>query len=125
MPPDPAIVTEYALPTVAAARELVVIVGVAGTVSVSDPAFVASAMEVAVTVMVCTELVAAGAVYVAEEVVLFDSAPPPLTAQETPPAFLSFATLAVKFTESVPSTVVDAAVTVTLNGADPPPHPAS
>ena len=55
--------TEYALPTLPARLLLVVvIVGIGGTVNVIVPVFVASAIEVAVMVTVCAELVAAGAV---------------------------------------------------------------
>jgi hypothetical protein len=56
----------------------------AGTVIVTVPDLVVSATEVAVMVTVCADEVAAGAVKVAEVVVVFDSAPPPLTVQVTP-----------------------------------------
>jgi hypothetical protein len=99
--------------------------GAAGTVIVTVPVFVASATEVAVTVIDCAELVAAGAVYVAELVVSLDSDPPPLTLQVTPALFLSLAIVAVSVVVSVPSTVVAAAVTVTLRGFEYPPQPVS
>jgi hypothetical protein len=66
-----------------------VIAGFAGTVIVAVPSLVVSDTEVAVTVTVSAVLEGAGAVYVAEVVVVFDSAPPPLTVQVTPAAFLS------------------------------------
>ena len=53
---------EYVVPTVPEARELVVIAGAACTVRVTGELLVASATDVAVTVMVCFEEVAAGAV---------------------------------------------------------------
>jgi hypothetical protein len=61
-------------------------------------------------------------VYVAELVVVLDSVPPPLTDHATPAAFLSCATLAVRFTEFVPSTVSADAVAETLTGAELPPQ---
>ena len=84
---------------------------------------VVSATDVAVTVTVCTDAVAAGAVYTAELIVVFDSAPPPLTDHATPAAFLSCATDAVRFTEFVPSTVLEDAVADTPIGAEDPPQP--
>jgi hypothetical protein len=56
-------------------------------------------------------------------VVVFDSVPPPLTVQVTPAEFLSWVTVAVRVVESVPSTVVAAAVTVRLIGFELPPQP--
>jgi hypothetical protein len=100
----------------------VVIEGAAGTVSVAVPDLLESAIEVAVTVIVCDDEVAAGAVYVTEEVVSFDSDPPPLTVHLTPPLFLSWVTVAVRVTVSVPSTTEAEAVTET-DGVEPlPPH---
>ena len=52
-----------------------------------------------------------------------DRAPPPLTAQLTPAAFLSWVTATDKVTESVASTVDEAAVTAMLIGAELPPQP--
>jgi hypothetical protein len=71
MPPVPASVTEYVVPTATDCWALVrlVIAGAAGTVIVAVPVLVVSATEVAVIVTVCEELVAAGAVNVAEVVV--------------------------------------------------------
>jgi hypothetical protein len=67
MPPFPARVTEYAAPTVPARLAPVVVIdGAAGTVMVADADLLVSAMEVAVTVTVWADEVAAGAVYVAE-----------------------------------------------------------
>jgi hypothetical protein len=100
-----------------------VIAGAAGTVIVAVPDLLVSATEVAVTVTVSAELEAAGAVKVAPVVDWFDSVPPPLTAQVTPPGDLSFATVAVSVTASVASTVVDEAVTATLTGLELPPQP--
>jgi hypothetical protein len=78
---------------------------------------------VAVTVTVCAVLVAAGAVYVAEVVVVFDRAPPPLTLHDTPSVPLSLATVADSVTVSVPSTVVTEAVTATVGAFELPPQP--
>jgi hypothetical protein len=131
MPPVPASVAEYAVPTAtdcwAAVR--LVIAGAAGTVIVAVPGVADGlATDVAVTVTVCAELVAAGSVIVAEVVVVFDRVPA-LVLQLTPAAFLSFVTVAVRVVVSVPSTVVAAAVTVTLGvggvaGDELPPQPA-
>ena len=52
-----------------------------------------------------------------------DRAPPPLTVQLTPAAFLSCVTTADNVTESVASTLDEAAVTATLIGAELPPQP--
>lgn len=104
------------MPTVAPASVLVVIDGAAGTVRVTEELLVESATEVAVTVMVWDEAVAAGAVYVVEVVVDPPSVPPPLTVHVTPAEFLSLVTLAVTVTESVPSTVLDDAEAETLIG---------
>jgi hypothetical protein len=50
--------------------------------------------------------------------------PPPLvTAQLTPALFLSLVTVAVRVTESAPSTVIDAAVIEMLIGLELPPQP--
>jgi hypothetical protein len=104
-----------------------VIAGSAATVSVTLPVFVVSATEVAVTVTVCAEAVAAGAVYVAEVFVVFDRVPPPLTLHETPSGvplvLLSLLTVAVSVTVSVPSTVVTEAVTATEGDFELPPQP--
>jgi hypothetical protein len=106
---------------------VVVTVSLAGTVSVMVPFLEVSATEVAVTVTVCGELVAAGAVKVAEVVVVLERAPPPLTVHVTPsgvlPVFLSLVTVAVSVTVSVASTVVAEATTATLGGLELPPHP--
>jgi hypothetical protein len=71
MPPVPASVTEYDVPTATDCSALVrlVIARAAGTVIVAVPVLVVSATEVAVIVIVWEELVAAGAVKVAEVVV--------------------------------------------------------
>jgi hypothetical protein len=103
--------------------ELVVIEGAAGTVTVTGELLVASATDFAVTVTVWDDAVAAGAVYVTELVVMFDSVPPPLTDHATPATFLSCATVAVRLTEFVPSTVLEDAVADTLIGAEDPPQP--
>lgn len=55
--------------------------------------------------------------------VVLDSVPPPLTVQVTPALFWSLVTVADKVVESVPSTVLAAAVTATLTGGALPPHP--
>ena len=124
MPPLPASVTVYAAPTEPAGSALVVIVGLAGTVSIVVPVLVVSATEVAVTVTVTAEFDAAGAVQVAPVVDVFDSVPPPVTVHETPSeGVLSFMTLAVTVTESVASTVADDDVTVTLTGLELLPQP--
>jgi hypothetical protein len=60
---------------------------------------------------------------VAEEVVVFERVPPPVTAHVTPSAFMSLVTVAVSVTVSDPSTVVAVAVTATLGGLELPPHP--
>jgi hypothetical protein len=97
--------------------------GAAGTVIVALPDFWLFAIDVAVTVTVIAELVAAGAVKVAEVFVSLDSAPPPLTAHVTPSLFLSFCKVAVKVVLSFPSSLEAAAVTVTLIGFELPPQP--
>jgi hypothetical protein len=102
---------------------VVVTASLAGTVMLTVPDFVASLIEVAVTVTVCDELVAAGAVNVAEDVVAFVSDPAE-TANLTPAPLRSFVTEAFTVTESAPSTVVLVAVTLTTRAAGPPPQPA-
>lgn len=97
--------------------------GAAGTVITAVPDFVVSAIEVAVTVTVCEELVAAGSVIVAAVVEVPDRVPA-LVLQLTPAEFRSSATVAVKVVASVPSTVVAAAVTVTEPTDGEPPQPA-
>jgi hypothetical protein len=64
MPPVPANCSEYAAPTAPVNWAPLggVIAGLAGIVSVTLPVFVVSATEVAVTVTVCVEELAAGAV---------------------------------------------------------------
>ena len=89
---------------------------------VAVPDFVVSAIEVAVIVIVCAEAVVAGAVKVAEVVVVFDSVPPPLTVHVTPALFLSLVTVAVSVAVSVPSTEDAEALTET-DGEELPPHP--
>jgi hypothetical protein len=100
-----------------------VIAGAAGTVIVAVLLFVVSATEVAVTVTVCEELVAAGSVIVAEVVVSLDRVPA-LVLQVTPFESWSSMTVAVRVVVSVPSTVVAAAVTVTGPTDGEPPQPA-
>jgi hypothetical protein len=56
-------------------------------------------------------------------VVVSDSVPPPLTVHVTPSLFVSFVTVAVRVSVSVPSTVVADAVTATVFGAELPPQP--
>jgi hypothetical protein len=74
-------------------------------------------------VTVCAVLVAAGAVYVAE-VVVVARVPPPLRVQVTPALFLSLVTVAVSVTVFAGSTVVAADDTATLTGWELlPPHP--
>lgn len=124
MPPLPANVIENAVPTAPVRVELVVVTaGAAGMVMVAVPDLLESATEVAVMVADCEELVAAGAVYVAELVVVFDKVPSPLKVHLTPPEFLSWVTAAVSVVVSLPSTVLAAAVTATLIGLELPPHP--
>jgi hypothetical protein len=124
MPPLACNVIEYAVPTVPVRLVLVeVTAGAAGTVIVAVPVLLVSATEVAVIVADCDELVAAGAVYVAPVVDVFDSVPPPLTLQVTPPEFLSFVTVALTVVVSVPSTVLADAVTAMLKGWEEPPQP--
>jgi hypothetical protein len=125
MPPETVNGCEYAVPTVPVnCAEVVVFASRAGTVIVAVPVSAVSAFEVAVTVIVCAEEVAVGAVKVAEVVVSLLSAPP-LTLQVTPSAvplvLLSCFTVAVRVTASPPSTVDDEAVTATL-GLELPPH---
>jgi hypothetical protein len=87
---------------------------------------------VAVTVIVCAEEVAVGAVKVAEVVVVFVRSLllllPPLTVHVTPSAvplvLLSCVTVAVRVTASPPSTVDGEAVTATL-GLELPPQAVS
>jgi hypothetical protein len=125
MPPLACNLTEKALPTPPVRAALVeVTVGAAGTVSVMVPVWVVFATEVAVIVIVCGALVAAGAVYVAEVVVVFDNVPPPLvTAQVTPALFWSLVTVPVRVTLSAPSTVEDEAVIAMLMDLELPPQP--
>jgi hypothetical protein len=124
MPPVPASVTEYVVPTAtdcwAAVR--LVIAGAGGTVIVAVPVLVVSATEVAVIVIVCKELVASGAVNVAEVVVVFDRLPA-LVLQVTPAEFRSLVTAAVRVVVSVPSTLVAVAVAVTGPTDEEPPQP--
>lgn len=128
MPPVPDSVTEYAVPTetVCCAVVRAVIAGAAGTVIVAVPFFEVSAIEVAVTVIVCAELVAAGAVRVTPLVLELERVPA-LVAHVTPAAFLSLVTVADSVVVSVPSTVaaddVTATDTVALELLEPPPHP--
>jgi hypothetical protein len=65
--------------------------------------------------------VAAGAVYVGATAVRLDSDPSAGAVQVTPELVLSFATVAVSVDVSVPSIVVDDAVTETAIGFEPPP----
>jgi hypothetical protein len=60
---------------------------------------------------------------VADEVVVFDRVPPPLTLHVTPAEFLSFVTVAVNVVESLPSTVLAEAVTATLADGELPTQP--
>jgi hypothetical protein len=60
---------------------------------------------------------------VAEDVVVFDNVPPPLTVQVTPAEFLSLVTVAVSVTASAPSTVVGDGVTATPTGWTIVPQP--
>jgi hypothetical protein len=108
--------------TDACATVRLVIAGAAGTVIVTVPGFVESEIEVAVTVIVCAELVAAGTFKVVEVVVEPDRVPA-LVVQFTPAAFVSLATVAVIVVVSVPSTVFEAAVALTLIGWELAPHP--
>jgi hypothetical protein len=105
----------------ASATAVVVIAGFFGTVIVAVPVLFESVTDVAVTVTVSAESGGAGAVYVAVVAVWFDSVPPPLTVQVTPPGFPSFATVAVSVAVFVPSTVDGVAVTVTLTELPPQP----
>lgn len=124
MPPLPAMVTDFAMPTDQARLALVVVIdGAAGIVMVVVPVLVVSAIDVAVMVTVCDELVAAGAVKVAELVVVLESVPL-LVLQVTPALFLSWATVAVSVAVSPPSTVAAEGVTVMLMGFEMPPQPA-
>ena len=130
MPPLAVRFTEYSVPTAPLRGPAVVMDGIAGTVSDTDADFAKSAIDVAVTVMDCAVVVAAGAVNVAEMIVVFESVPPPVTAQVTPAALRSLLTLAVRLIEFVPSTVKVDALTETLTAESPapplplvPPHP--
>ena len=120
IPPLPASVAVRAVPTVPV-NDVVVMEGVAGTEIVTVPVLLVLATEVAVIVTVCAEPVAAGAVKVAEVVVLFDRVPA-VVLQLTPWLFTSLATVAVRVMESAPSTVVDEALTLTLDGPELPPQ---
>jgi hypothetical protein len=92
-------------------------------VSVTEALCEGSATEIAETVAVCTELVAAGAVKIAEEVVLA-RLPAPLCVQVTPALFGSLATVAVSVTLFAGSTVAAVGDTVTLTGLELlPPQP--
>jgi hypothetical protein len=91
------------------------------------PLLVVSAADVAVMVIVCCELVAAGAVKVAEDVVEPDRVPA-LAFQVTPADFRSLATVALRVMESVPSTLfalaaTETAPTAATAGEPPPPQP--
>lgn len=84
VPAPPVIVTVwlYAVPSVSAGREVMVMAGMAVTVMLNEAVFVLSLMEVAVTT---AEPVAPLALYVAEVVEVLVSAPGPLVkAHETP-----------------------------------------
>lgn len=90
--------------------------GNAGTVSAVVEYLVVSFTETAITVACWAEDVAAGAVYVTEVVVTFDSVPTPLRLQVTPSEWLSLATVAVRVIESAPSTEDEGEAMVTLVG---------
>jgi hypothetical protein len=123
IPPVADSVTEYAEPTAPTnCVEVVATEGVAGTVMVTVAVLEVSDTEVAVTVTVCADEVAAGAVKVAAVVEVFDRVPPPLTLHVTPALFESLVTVADSVIASVPSTVAaDAAmVTSTFPGPEQP-----
>jgi hypothetical protein len=73
-------------------------------------------------VTVCAELVAAGAVKVAE--LPLPAMVPALAVQVTPSLFLSFVTVAVRVTVFAASTVAVAGVTARVTGLELPPQPA-
>jgi hypothetical protein len=123
MPPETASDSENCAPTEAGGIEVVVMAAAAGTVRVTVAVSVGLATEVAVAVTVVAEVEAAGAVNVAEVVVVLESAPPPLTVHVTPAEFLSLVTVAVSVAESVGSTVDADDVTATLIGFELPPQP--
>jgi hypothetical protein len=101
----------------------VAITGDAGTVSAVVEYLVVSFTETAITVACCAEDVAAGAVYVTEVVVWFESVPVPVKLQVTPSAWLSSVTVAVSVIESAPSTDDEGADMDTLVGSEPPELP--
>lgn len=107
----------------ASALLVVVIAGVGATVTVVVAYRVSSSLDVAVIVAVCEEVVAAGAVYVAEVDVVFDKVPTPLKVQLTPRAWLSFVTTAVSVAVLAPSTVAAEEATATLSAVEPPELP--
>lgn len=123
MPPLACSVTFTAAPTVLFRVPLAIeaIDTLAGMLIVTDCDLVESATEVAVIVKLWLELEAAGAVKVAEEVVVFDSVPP-VVLQVTPAALRSLVTAAEMVVESFASTVVAEGVIWTLI-AEPPPEP--
>jgi hypothetical protein len=80
-----------------------------------------SATEVAVTVTVWLDEVAAGSFNVAE-VTVWPERVPAVALHVTPPLFLSLVTVAVRVIELPPSAVVAEAVIETLTGAELPPQ---
>ena len=124
MPPLTCSVTLKEAPTeLLRAVPWVVTAGIAAIVMVTVAVCEGSAIDATVMVADCEELVAAGAVNVAEVVVSFDRAPAPVMLHDTPAAFLSLATVAISVVVSAPSTVLAVAVTVTLGEGELPPQP--
>jgi glycerol kinase len=83
------------MPAVAVGKVVVVMVGGGLTLTCTVADFVASVIEVAVTVAVNTVVTEAGALYVTEVVVWALSVPPPETPHWTPALFASPVTVAV------------------------------
>jgi hypothetical protein len=98
VPPVALMVALYAVPAVAAAKEVVEIAGSGFTVICTLVDLVGSLTEVAVTVAVITVAVFKGATYVALVGVTLVRVPPPETVQVTPPLLESLATPAVTLT---------------------------
>jgi len=122
-PPLQPTVWLYAVPSATAGNVVVVIDGIAVTVTFTVAVFVLSFTDVAVTTAVPA---CPFALYVTDVVVGFVSAPGPLVnVHVTPPLLESCATAAVRFTVCPwSSACADPGDTLTATGADPPEHPA-
>lgn len=95
VPPVPVTVCEYAVPAVAAGRDVVEIAGAGLTVICALADLLGSVTEVAVTVAAVALATVAGATKVAPVELVLVKVPPPVTAHFRPPFFVSLTMLAV------------------------------